>query len=155
MGSKLLIFFVFLCCPIVCHYVPSSVLWCPLRFPHENDVRFIFVSSFMWEDEYLICDFCASLRIGVSSTYCVVVFFCLFSIVLCTLCCQFLWIVHFWLPLRYSLTFIKCVNPKTHNTSNVNCIINLASHWSGSSKYRNESATMGSQIVSIGMLSLY
>ena len=26
--------------------------------------------------------------------------------VLCTLCCQFLWIVHFWLPLRYSLTFI-------------------------------------------------
>ena len=21
-------------------------------------------------------------------------------------CCQFLWIVHFWLPLRYSLTFI-------------------------------------------------
>jgi hypothetical protein len=28
------------------------------------------------------------------------------SCVLCTLCCQFLWIVHFWLPLRYSLTFI-------------------------------------------------
>jgi hypothetical protein len=28
------------------------------------------------------------------------------SCVLCTLCCQFLWIVQFWLPLRYSLTFI-------------------------------------------------
>jgi hypothetical protein len=28
------------------------------------------------------------------------------SCVLCTLCCQFLWIVHFWLPLRYSLTCI-------------------------------------------------
>jgi hypothetical protein len=28
------------------------------------------------------------------------------SCVLCTRCCQFLWIVHFWLPLRYSLTFI-------------------------------------------------
>jgi hypothetical protein len=28
------------------------------------------------------------------------------SCVLCTLCCHFLWIVHFWLPLRYSLTFI-------------------------------------------------
>ena len=26
--------------------------------------------------------------------------------VLCTLCCQFLWIVHFWLLLLYSLTFI-------------------------------------------------
>ena len=28
------------------------------------------------------------------------------SRVLCTQCCQFLWIVHFWLPLRFSLTFI-------------------------------------------------
>ena len=28
------------------------------------------------------------------------------SCVLCTLYCQFLWIVHFWLPLRYSITFI-------------------------------------------------
>ena len=26
--------------------------------------------------------------------------------VLCSLCCQFIWIVHFWFPLRYSLTFI-------------------------------------------------
>jgi hypothetical protein len=33
----------------------------------------------------------------------VVVFF---VFVLCTLCCQFLWIVHYWLPLRFSLTFI-------------------------------------------------
>ena len=28
------------------------------------------------------------------------------SCVLCTLCCQFLWIVHFSLPFRYSLTFM-------------------------------------------------
>jgi hypothetical protein len=26
--------------------------------------------------------------------------------VLCTLCCQFLWIVHFWLLVRYSLMFV-------------------------------------------------
>ena len=32
--------------------------------------------------------------------------FVLFFFVLCTLCCQFLWIAHVWLPLRYSLTFI-------------------------------------------------
>ena len=32
--------------------------------------------------------------------------FVLFVFVLCTLCCQFLWIVQFWFPLRYSLTFI-------------------------------------------------
>ena len=30
--------------------------------------------------------------------------FALFFIVLCTLCCQFLWIVHCWLTLRYYLT---------------------------------------------------
>ena len=32
--------------------------------------------------------------------------FALFFFVLSTLCYQFLYIVHFWLPLRYSLTFI-------------------------------------------------
>ena len=32
--------------------------------------------------------------------------FALFFFVLCTISCRFLWIVHFWLPLRYSLTFI-------------------------------------------------
>ena len=31
-----------------------------------------------------------------------------FFFVLCTQCCQYLWIVHFWLPLWYSLTFIYC-----------------------------------------------
>jgi hypothetical protein len=28
----------------------------------------------------------------------------LFFFVLCTMCCQFHWIVIFWLPLRHSLT---------------------------------------------------
>ena len=41
---------------------------------------------------------------GVQHIFCCV--FALFIFVLCALCCQFLWIVHFWLPLRYSLTFI-------------------------------------------------
>ena len=39
--------------------------------------------------------------------------FALLFFVLCTLCCQFLWIVYLWLPLRYSLTFIcpvSCVH---------------------------------------------
>jgi hypothetical protein len=37
--------------------------------------------------------------------HCVVFLFCLsLSCVLCTQCCQFLRIVHFWLPLRFSLT---------------------------------------------------
>jgi hypothetical protein len=35
----------FLCCPIMCLYVLGSVLWCPLQFPLENDVRFVVTSS--------------------------------------------------------------------------------------------------------------
>ena len=87
-----------LCCPIMCRYVPRSVLWCPWRFPHKKrcSVRLylqLFVGGLMF---YL-----HRLCIVLSNTYCVV---CLFSFfVLCTLCCQFLWIVHFWLVLLYSL----------------------------------------------------
>ena len=40
----------------------------------------------------------------VSNTYCVVL---LFFFILCTLCCQFLWMVHFSLTRRCSLTFIQ------------------------------------------------
>jgi hypothetical protein len=64
---------------------------------------FVFISSCLYEGSCLIYVICVRLRIVVSRTYCV---FVLFFFVLCTLCCQFLWIVHFWLPLRYSLTFI-------------------------------------------------
>ena len=43
--------------------------------------------------------------------FCVVFLFCLSSsCILCTLCCQFLWIVHSWLSLRFSLTFIYSIS---------------------------------------------
>ena len=45
---------------------------------------------------HYLCFLC----IVVSNTYCVVCFF-----LLCTLCYQFLWIVQFWLSVRYFLTF--------------------------------------------------
>ena len=48
--------------------------------------------------------FGSSLSPVVCLTHYGVCFFLFF--VLCTLCCQFLWIVLFWLPLRYSLMFI-------------------------------------------------
>ena len=38
-GSVLLIFVVFLCCPIMYIYVLTSLFWCPLRLPHAS-VRF-------------------------------------------------------------------------------------------------------------------
>ena len=34
-----------LCCPVMCLYVLSSVLWCQLHFPHKKDVPFVFTSS--------------------------------------------------------------------------------------------------------------
>ena len=49
-------------CPIMCLYVLSSVLWCPLRFPHKTDVRFVLAGVFM---PYL-CFFCLFV-----SSYCV------------------------------------------------------------------------------------
>ena len=125
-GSVLLICLVFLCCPIMILYVLSFVLWCPLRFPNKScSVRFylqLFIGGFMSYLRYLRL-FVYS---GVQHTLCCVfvVFFCrlvypmflvsldclLFfycpsvfsnvylSCVLCTLCCQFLWIVIFFCP---------------------------------------------------------
>ena len=65
--------------PIICLYVLSSTLWHPLRFPHENDVRFVFTSNCLYENSCLIYLICVCLRIVVSKTYCVVFLFCLSS----------------------------------------------------------------------------
>ena len=51
------------------------------------------------------------LHIVVSNTYCAVFLFCLFF-ALCTLCYQFLLIVHFWLHHRCSLTLIHNVTSR-------------------------------------------
>ena len=94
-----------LCCAIVCLYYLCSMLWCPLRFPQKKrcSVRLylqLFVEGSMSYLRYM----CLFTYIGVQHImWCV---FVLFVFVSCTLCCQFLWIVHLWLPLRYSLTFI-------------------------------------------------
>jgi hypothetical protein len=89
----------FLCCVFTFWVRCCSV--CPLRFLHENDVRFVFVSSILSYLRYL-CLFAYS---GVPHILCCV--FVLFVFVLCILCYRFLWIVHFWLPLPYSLKFLN------------------------------------------------
>ena len=62
----------------------------------------LFTSSCLWEGSCLIYVICDCLRIVVSNTYCGVFLFCLSSsCVLCTQCCQFLWIVRSWLNLRF------------------------------------------------------
>ena len=97
--SVVLIFLFFLCCPIMCLYVLSSVMWCPLRFLNAKDVQFIFTSSCFHESSCLIHLISVCLRIVGFNTYCVVFFF-----VLCTLCFSFSWL-SFLLPLRYSFIY--------------------------------------------------
>ena len=71
----------------MCLYILSSVLSCPLRFPHENDVRFVFTSSCLYESACLLYVICVCLRIVVSNTYCVVFLFCMLPV---SLDCPFL-----------------------------------------------------------------
>ena len=87
----------FSCCPIMHLCVLSSSLWCPLRFPHTNDVYLkLFVGELLSYLRYL-CLF----------AYSGVVFYYLSSLsVLCTQYCQFRWIANFLLLLLgCSLTF--------------------------------------------------
>ena len=81
------------------HYALFCILWFPQK-QQNNTVRFVFTSSCC-----LIYVICVCLRIVVSNTSCVVFLICF--IVMCTQCRQFLWILHFEWPLRYSLAFIQ------------------------------------------------
>ena len=68
----------FLCCAIMCLYVMSSLLWCPLRFPHKNDVWFVFASSCLFVClNYLRC-LCLSACDGVRHVLC-----CVFLRIVC------------------------------------------------------------------------
>ena len=70
-------------------------LWCPLRFPHKNHVRYVFTFGCLYKGSCLIYVVCDCLRIAVSNTYCAAIFVCLSSsCVLCTQYCQLLWIAH-------------------------------------------------------------
>ena len=60
---------------MVSDYVLSSKVWCPLRFPHSNDVT----SRCLKEFSCLIYVICVNLCIVVYKTYCVVFLFCLYS----------------------------------------------------------------------------
>ena len=86
--------FSFLCFPIICLYVPRSVLWWPLR------IKTIIGSSFprvvCRREHVLFTLFVFVWHSGVQPILC-----CVFALIF-----FFLWIVLFWLPLRYSRTFI-------------------------------------------------
>ena len=73
-----------LCCPIICLYVLSSVLWCPLRFLHINDVWFVFTSSCLWDGSSPIYVICSCLRSVVCCCFFVFLFWISSFCVLCT-----------------------------------------------------------------------
>ena len=102
-GSLLLIFVIF-CVVLLCVFT----FWVP-----RCDVRYDFGIKTMFGSSFpqVVCR-----RVHVLFTY-LCLFTCsnnhhilcsvLFVFVFCTLCCQFLWIVYLWSPIRYSLTFIN------------------------------------------------
>ena len=75
-GVCVVLLFSFCCCPIMCHYVLSSLLRCLLQIPHKNDVWFVFTSSCLQVHSCLIYVICVCLCIVVSNTYCVVFLLC-------------------------------------------------------------------------------
>jgi hypothetical protein len=86
---------------VLAYYVSlCSVLWCPLRFPHKNDVWFVFTSSCLQEGLCLIYVICVCLCLVVSNMQCFadhcLSFF--FSLGHCIFCPS---IYGFWLPLWY------------------------------------------------------
>ena len=92
-------------CPIMFLYVLSPVLWWPLRFPHKNDVRFVFTSGCLWEDSCLVYVICVFTNSDVHHILCCV--FVLFFIRSCVpYVASFSGLSIFDLPLRCSLTFI-------------------------------------------------
>ena len=86
-----------------------------------------------------------------------------FSCVLCTLCCRFLWIVHFWLPLRYSLTFIfqKFRLLILHHLLYHFVYISQTSHWKDALKILKLAVTRSSTLTAappnlgVGAISTY
>ena len=80
------------------------VPFCDVRC--DSHIKTMF-GSFVWGLMFYLHYLCLFSYNGVQHILCFV--FALFFFVLCNLCCQFFWIVHFPLSLRYSLTFISKV----------------------------------------------
>jgi hypothetical protein len=86
------------CVPYVASFSGLSILYCPFGILWR---LFVLCLVYPMLSDSLDCPFLIT-PLVFSNVY--------LSCVLCTLCCQILWIVHLWLPLWYSLTFICLVS---------------------------------------------
>ena len=114
------------CVPYVVRFSGLSIFDCPLVFPNVylfcvlcrlccQFLGNVYIWLPLWYSLTFICPVSCVPYVarfsGLSIFDCPLVFPNVYlSCVLCTLCCQFLWIVYFWLPLWYSLTFICLVS---------------------------------------------
>ena len=90
----------------MCLYVLSSVLWCPLRYPHTHNVRFVFTSSCLYEGSCLIYVICVCVKwcaTHIVLCFCLVCLRLVYQMLPVSLDCPFL------ITLRCSLTFIYLV----------------------------------------------
>ena len=96
-----------MCCPIMCFYVLSSVLWCLLRFPHKASLtpvvcrRVYFLLHFLCLYEHSGVQWTLENTEGPSIKDACCALCCFYLSSLCVLCakwCHFLWIVHYWSP---------------------------------------------------------
>jgi hypothetical protein len=85
-----------LCCPVMCIYALSSVLWCPLRVLPKNNDRFVFTSSSLQGRMSCLCYLYLVVYNSTQHILCCV--FVLFFFVLCTLSCQFIQVLHLYCP---------------------------------------------------------
>jgi hypothetical protein len=67
------------------------------------------------------------------------------SCVLCTQCCQFLWIVHSWLPLRFSLE--RLFSYILDVLDIINSLISSTMIIHGSSRYKNTKTIVSNLVV--------
>ena len=112
-GVRVAHLFSFLCCLIICIYVPSFVLWCPLRFPHKNDVQTsvrlypqLFVGGLKSCLRYLCFVFCVLfVYSGVQHILCCVFLRLVYRVLPFSLDCPFLLIV----PLVFSNGYLQLI----------------------------------------------
>jgi hypothetical protein len=122
------------CCILFCLSLPpESYLRYLCLFTYSNVQHMLYFVLFVFTSS-LIYVICVCLPIVMSNTCCILfclslppesylrylclftysnvqhmLYFVLFVFVLCALCCQFLWIVHFWLSLWYSVACIYII----------------------------------------------
>jgi len=96
-----------LCCSSFCFFFFVCVELCVFTFWVSGcDVRYYFRIKTIFGSSFppVVCRGAHVLFTNSGVQHIMRCVFVLFFFVLCTLCCQFPWIVHFWLLLRYSLT---------------------------------------------------